>query len=119
MKRNRLLVPFAVVAVMATASVAISQTPLPIEDPLDKRDAKRLDRMEKVLREVRSVVFKARDTGAPVVVQPADTDARMAEMAEKIGDLEQSLRGLNGTLETATRDLSQAKRENAALKTQV
>jgi len=109
-------------AVLGTAGPAFPQTPLPpvgVPDPLDARDAKRVERMEKVVRELRSIVFQLRDSGKPVVVQPADTDARMAEMADKLGDLEQTLRGLNGSLEAVTRDADQAKRENAALKTQV
>lgn len=100
--------------VALTAGPALSQTPM--EDPLDARDAKRVERMEKVVRELRSIVFQLRDTGKPVVVQPADTDARMAEMATKLADLEQTLRGLNGSFDTATSDVDQGRRENAALK---
>jgi tol-pal system protein YbgF len=106
-------------AVLAMAGAAASQTPLPLPDPLDARDAKRLDRMEKVMRELRAIVFQLRDTGKPVVVQPADADARLAEVTDKLGDLEQTLRSLNGSLEAATRDLDQSGRENTALKTQL
>lgn len=122
MYARRLPVMLLALAVLGTAGPAVSQTPLPpvgVPDPLDARDAKRVDRMEKVVRELRAIVFQLRDTGKPVVVQPADTDARMAEMADKLGDLEQTLRGLNGSLEGATREADQAKRENAALKTQL
>lgn len=119
MRLSRLPVTLLALAVLATAGPALSQTPLPLPDPLDARDAKRVERMEKVVRELRAIVFQLRDSGKPVVVQPADTDARMAEMTEKLGDFEQTLRGLNGSLEAATRDLDQATRENAALKTQV
>ncbi|MBU1377481.1 MAG: tol-pal system protein YbgF [Alphaproteobacteria bacterium] len=109
-------------AVLGTAGPAMSQTPLPPvdqPDPLDARDAKRVERMEKVVRELRAIVFQLRDSGKPVVVQPADTDARMAEMADKLNDLESTLRGLNGSLEGVTRDADLAKRENTALKTQI
>jgi tol-pal system protein YbgF len=109
-------------AVLGTAGPAVSQTPLPpvgVPDPLDARDAKRVERMEKVVRELRAIVFQLRDSGKPVVVQPADTDARIAEMADKLNDLERTLRGLNGSLEGVTHDADQAKRENAALKTQI
>lgn len=115
--RIRLILPVVALAVLFAAAPAVSQTPL--EDPLDKRDAKRVENMEKVVRELRAIVFQLRDTGKPVVVQPADTDTRMQEMAAKIGDLEQALKGLNGTLDANTRDLAQAKRENAALRTQL
>ena len=101
-------------AVLATASSSYSQTPL--DDPLDARDAKRVERREKVVRELRAIVFQLRDTGKPVVVQPADTDARMAEMASKLTDLEATLRGLNGSLEAVTREADQARRENLQLR---
>ncbi len=40
-------------------------------------------------------------------------------LATKVGDLEQSLTKLNGSLETTSHKLDQAKRENAALRAQV
>lgn len=101
-------------AVTLAAGPAFSQTPL--EDPLDARDAKRVERMEKVVRELRSIVFQLRDTGKPIVVQPADTDARMAEFAIKLTDIEQTLRSLNGSFDTTTRDVDVARRENTALR---
>jgi len=122
MRVRRLPVMLLALAVLGTASPAFSQTPLPpvgIPDPLDARDARRVERMEKVVRELRSIVFQLRDSGKPVVVQPADTDARMADMAQKLSDFEQTLRSLNGSLEMVTRDADQAKRENAALKAQI
>ncbi len=118
MSRFRLgLMAAAAGLVLVAASMAFSQTTM--DDPLDARDAKRVDRMEKVVRELRDIVFKAQKTGAPVVVQPADTDARMADLGVRIGDLEQSLKRMNGSLEAITHDLDVAKRENAALQGQV
>src|SRR5690242_3995538 len=98
MRLSRLPALLLTAAVLATAAPAAAQTPLPAEgqpDPLDARDARRVERMEKVVRELRSIVFQLRDSGKPVVVQPADTDARLAEMGEKLNDLEQTLRRLN------------------------
>lgn len=119
--RARFPLALAALAILTAAGPAIAQTPLPepAEDPLDSRDAKRVERMEKVVRELRAIVFQSQKTGKPVVVQPADTDARMAEMGEKLSDLEQTLRSLNSTIDTTTRDLDAARRENAALKTQL
>ena len=90
-----------------------------MDDPLDARDARRVERMEKVVRELRAIVFQMQKTGAPVVVQPADTDARMADLSNRIADLEQSLTRVNGSLETATYELNQAKRANQSLEAQV
>ncbi|ACG79503.1 conserved hypothetical protein [Phenylobacterium zucineum HLK1] len=122
MTRSRFVLPALAFAVLATAAPATAQTPFPAtpaEDPLDSRDARRVERMEKVVRELRAIVFQMRDTGKPVVVQPSDADARMAELAARIDDLERTLQRINGSLETATFELQQTKRENAALKTQV
>src|SRR6185295_7061161 len=89
MRFSKLALTCTALVVLGTAGVAASQTP--IEDPLDIRDAKRVDRMEKAVRELRAIVFQLRDTGKPVVVQPADTDARMGEFASKLSDLEGAL----------------------------
>jgi len=94
----------------STAAVAVAQTPLPAEDPLDDRSAKRVERMEKVVRELRSIVFQGRDTGKPVVVQPAETDAQIAALNERVGDLEQTLTKLNGQNEAANFELTKANR---------
>lgn len=97
----------------SSAAVAVAQTPLPPADPLDDRSAKRVERMEKVVRELRAIVFQGRDTGKPVVVQPAETDAQIAALNERVGDLEQTLTKLNGQNESVTHDLDQARRATA------
>ena len=117
MRVRRIALTALALVVISAAGSAVSQTPM--EDPLDVRDAKRVDRMEKVIRELRAIVFQLRDTGKPVVVQPSDTDARIGEFANKLGDLEGALRGVNSSLEGATRELDQATRDNAALKAQL
>jgi tol-pal system protein YbgF len=97
----------------STATVAVAQTPLPEADPLDDRSAKRVERMEKVVRELRAIVFQGRDTGKPVVVQPAETDAQIAALNERVGDLEQTLTKLNGQNEAASFELTKANRAAA------
>lgn len=120
MSLRRFVLPFASVLVLATAAPALAQTPI---DPLDARDSRRLDRMEQVLRELRAIVFQGRDTGKPVLVQPAETDYQLQELTRRLTDLEQTLTRLNGALETTTYGLTQARRdidglkaENSALK---
>jgi tol-pal system protein YbgF len=100
---------------IALPSAAMAQTAMP--DPLDDRSVKRLDKMEKVVRELRAIVFQGRDTGKPVVVQAAETDAQIAALSEKLTDLEQTLTKLNGQNETLTHDLDQARRANESEKT--
>lgn len=100
----------------STAAVAVAQTPLPPADPLDDRSAKRVERMEKVVRELRSIVFQGRDTGKPVVVQPAETDAQIAALNERVSDLEQTLTRLNGQNEATNFELTKAQRAAAEQK---
>jgi tol-pal system protein YbgF len=112
MRPFRTVLPLALVLMLGTS--ALAQTPM--DDPLDARDARRLDRMEKVVRELRAIVFQGRDSGKPVVVQPAETDYQLQEMMRRIADLEQSLTRINGELETSTRGLDQARRDAEALR---
>lgn len=123
MRSRLLLAASAAAGLVLAAAPVVAQTPLPdpaiAPDPLDARDARRVERMEKVVRELRSIVFKMRDTGVPVVVQPADTDARLADLALRLDDLQQSLTRVNGSLEMATREIDLLKRDNAALQNQV
>jgi tol-pal system protein YbgF len=104
-------------ALLLVAAPALAQTPM--DDPLDARDAKRVDRMEKVVRELRAIVFQLKDTGKPVVVQPADTDGRLQDLTNRLSDLEQSLTRINGALENTAHELDQSRRANADLTAQV
>lgn len=117
MRRRALAFATVALGVVLVTAPAVAQTP--IDESISKRDARRLDQMEKVVKEMRDIVFKGRDTGGPVVVQPADTDARLAEFNRRLGDLEQSLTRINGALESTAHDLDQARRDNAALRDQL
>src|SRR5271167_278761 len=101
------------VAAPALAPVAHAQVPL---DPLDDHSAKRLDRMEQALREIRAIVFQGRETGKPVVVEPADTDSQLTALSQKINDLQQSVTNLTGQLESAAHDVDEARREADGLR---
>ena len=112
MTRNTLLASVAALSVVMGAATAWSQTPMP--DPLDDSSVKRLEKMEKVVRELRSIVFQGRDSGKPVVVMPAETDAQIAALTDRISDLEETLTRLNGANETLTYDLQQTRKAMAA-----
>jgi tol-pal system protein YbgF len=121
MKLKTVLLPaLAVIALTLSTSQAFSQTSL--DDPLDDRSAKRLDRMEKVMREIRAIVFQGKETGKPVVVMPAETEGQIQALNDKVSDLEQTLTRVTGQNETLTheleqsrKDLAQAQAENRAL----
>lgn len=110
------LAPLFLILLLAAAPAA-AQAPLPSDvDPLSARDAKRLDRMEQVVRELRAIVFQGRDTGRPVVVQPADADYQLQDALRRIQDLEESLARVNNQVETATLDLDRTKRDAETLR---
>ena len=104
----------SVLALTAMPALSWAQTAMP--DPLDDRSVKRLDKMEKVVRELRSIVFQGRDTGKPVVVQAAETDAQIAALSDQLKDLEQTLTKLNGQNESLTHDLDVARQANESQK---
>jgi tol-pal system protein YbgF len=110
MNRFRCLV---LAVALGLAAPAFAQTPL---DPLDDHSAKRLDRMEQVLKELRAIVFQGRETGKPVIVEPADTDAQMSGLSQKIDDLQQAITRLTGELESASHDVDQARHEADGLR---
>lgn len=110
MKLARLALPLALALVSTTA---LAQTPM---DPLDARDARRLDKMEQVMRELRSIVFQGRDSGKPVIVQPAETDYQLQEVSRRMADLEGAITRINNQLDSATRDAELAKRDAETLR---
>lgn len=112
-KRPLIALAFALLAGTSALAVGASyaQTPMPSDiDPLDDRSKKRLDRMEKVVRELRSIVFQGRDTGQPVVVQPAETGAQLQAITDRVSDLEASLQKLNAANETLSFDLDRTRK---------
>jgi TolA-binding protein len=109
----RLMAGASLALVLAIAAPGLAQVPL---DPLDDHSAKRLDRMEQALREIRAIVFQGRETGKPVVVEPADTDSQLTALGQKIDDLQQTITHLTGQLESAAHDVDEARREADALR---
>jgi tol-pal system protein YbgF len=117
MKLKTVLIPALAVVVLALGGAqAFSQTSL--DDPLDDHSAKRLDRMEKVLREIRAIVFQGKETGKPVVVQPAETEGQIQALSDKINDLEQTLTRVNGQNESLVHDLDQSRKDLAQAQAQ-
>jgi tol-pal system protein YbgF len=72
--------------------------------------------MEQALREIRAIVFQGRETGKPVVVEPADTDSQLTAINQKLDSLQQAVTQLTGQLESASHDVDQARHEADALR---
>ncbi|HWE99498.1 MAG TPA: tetratricopeptide repeat protein [Caulobacteraceae bacterium] len=117
--------PLVLSLCLAAAGPVLAQVSLD-EPALDEHDAKRVDRIEKVVRELRAIVFQGRETGQPVVVQPADTQGQVQRLTDRLADIDQTLAKLNGQLEVMRHDLDQSQHQagdlraaNAQLETEV
>jgi tol-pal system protein YbgF len=99
---------------LVLAGGAAAQTA--IDDTLPENSVKRVDNLEKVVRELRAIVFQGRETGQAVVIQPADTQSQISGLADRVNDLDHTLSGMNGQLEVIRHDLDQARSENADLR---
>lgn len=118
--RTLIVSGLAALAVLVGATAAQAQAD-PLTDPLPRalgqQADRRLDRVEQTLREMRSILFQGRDTGRPVVVQPAETQAQVDQMLNRVGDLEETIRRLNAQIDTLGADVAalrgEADRRNA------
>lgn len=112
MNSTRYLLPLTLALTLAAPAFA----QVPLDQPLDERSAARLDRMEKAMKEIRAIVFQGRETGQPVVVQPAQTDAQINGLTDRLNDLDRTLARLNGEIEVIRHDLDQGRQENGELR---
>jgi TolA-binding protein len=72
-------------------------------------DPGRVDRLEKQVRELRAIVYQARDTGHPVEVRPEGPDPAVTALTQRVDDIEVTLRKLQGALEQANHAADLAK----------
>ncbi len=70
----------------------------------------RLDRLEKQLKEMRSIIFQGRETGQPVIVKPEGPDPAVTALQSRVDDMDQSIRRLSGQLELANHDADEARK---------
>jgi len=85
--------PFMSVALAACLVMSVSAPAGAVDDP------GRVDRLEKQVKELRAIVYQARDTGHPVEVRPEGPDPAVAALTQRVDDLEVTLRKLQGELE--------------------
>lgn len=70
------------------------------------------------MKELRAIIFQGRETGQPVVVQPADTEGQINSVTDRLNDLDRTLSRLNGEIEVIRHDLDQARQDNSDLRAQ-
>ncbi len=96
---------------IAAAALALSGLALALPASAQQTDTdRRLDRIEKQLRETRSIVFQGRDTGQPVVVKPDGPDPAVTALQSRLDDMDQTVRRLSGQVEVGAHDLDEARR---------
>lgn len=94
---------FGLVAMGALAAIWLTVPARAADDP------GRVDRLEKQVKELRAIVYQARDTGHPVEVRPEGPDPAVAALSQRVDDLEITLRKLQGDLEQSNHSADQAR----------
>jgi tol-pal system protein YbgF len=112
---KRLALSVSALAIIAsTAVIALPTRPAFAQSDEDRR----LDRLEKQVRELRSILFQGRDTGQPVVVKPEGPDPEVTALQQRVSDLDDTIRKLNGQIEVLTHDSDEARAAANAVRDQ-
>ncbi|MDR3511266.1 MAG: tol-pal system protein YbgF [Caulobacteraceae bacterium] len=110
MRKSRFLRPaLGAAAALLLASAAASA--LAQDQGYVEPANKRLDRLEKQLREVRDIVLQAHATGAPVEIKEAGPDPQVIALTSRLDDMDQSIRGITGQIEVMQHDLALARKD--------
>jgi tol-pal system protein YbgF len=107
--RHALVLLLSTTALMTASATAFAQVEAGDAAQREPPTA-RLDRLEKQLHEVREIVLQARSTGQPVEIKEAGPDPQVTALSAKFDDMDQTLRGVNGQIETLTHDIAEAHR---------
>jgi tol-pal system protein YbgF len=111
MTARRLLL--ATAAVFALAGPVVSPPALAQDSPASNR---RVDQLERQLRELRAIVFQGRDTGQPVEVKPAGPDPAVTALEQRVGGLDDTIRQIKGQLEELEHNIDEARSSAASLR---
>lgn len=107
----------AALLLASAAGAALAQDQGP--DPgFGESASKRLDRLEKQLREVREIVLQAHATGQPVEIKEAGPDPQVVALTGRFDEMDQSIRRLTGQVEMLQHDLALARQDAAAAQSQ-
>jgi tol-pal system protein YbgF len=112
--RHALILTLSTAALATAPAAAFAQAEA--GDAPKEATASRLDRLEKQLHEVREIVLQARSTGQPVEIKEAGPDPQITALSAKFDDMDQTLRSLNGQIETLTHDNDMARKDAADAK---
>lgn len=121
MRTSAVFLPaLAALLIAGAAPCAMAQDEKDPVKELDKKTDKRMDRLQKQIRDLQQVILQSRETGKPVEVRIAtDPDPAVLALTPRLDDLEQGSRTLNSTVETLTHDLDEARKAAADAREQV
>jgi tol-pal system protein YbgF len=105
MIKRSLIIACAFATIAGVAVVTLPARPAFAQSEEDRR----LDRLEKQVRELRAILFQGRDTGQPVVVKPEGPDPEVTALQQQVSDLDDTIRKLNGQIEVLTHDSDEAR----------
>ena len=103
------------VAILMAVALGLSTSVSSARAQSDDAAAKRFDRIERQLREVRDIVLQARSTGQPVEIKMAGPDPEIATLRTRIDDLELTLRQTTGQIDSLSQELAKTRRDLKAL----
>ena len=103
------------VAILMAVALGLSTSVSSARAQSDDAAAKRFDRIERQLREVRDIVLQARSTGQPVEIKMAGPDPEIATLRTRIDDLELTLRQTTGQIDSLSQELAKTRRDQKAL----
>ena len=102
------------VAGLLAAHLALAAGAASAQDaPVDQNLQKRLQRIEKDVREVRAIVLQAKATGQPVELRTASSDDQITALQTKLDDLDQTVRALTGQVEALSHDIDVTRKDSA------
>ena len=102
-------------AILMAMALGLSASVSSARAQSDDAAAKRFERIERQLREVRDIVLQARSTGQPVEIKMAGPDPEMATLRTRIDDLELTLRQTTGQIDSLSQELAKTRRDLKAL----
>lgn len=100
---------------LAVGGPAVAQPP-PAQPEIP---ARRLDRLDRTVRELNQIVRQGASTGRPVIVAPETLPAELDQLRTQFEDLAAAQRSNVSTIETLTAELAQARGAYNASQTQV
>jgi tol-pal system protein YbgF len=106
MLRLRTATAAAVLILGLGGTVALAQSAQPVQEP----PIRRLDRLDRAVRELNAIVRQGAATGRPVIVAPETLPGEFDQLRTRLDDLEAAQRSQTSTIESLTADLNTARR---------